>query len=156
MKKILMVCMGNICRSPMAKAVLQKTIAEVAVAGNLQVDSAGTAAHAGDRVDGRALAALERRGYMGLKHRARRVVAKDFESFDLILAMDSSNLADLQKSCPHTLQHKVKLLTFFAPSAAGPDVPDPYFGNVQGFEKVLDLCEVAIAGLVRHHQAGSL
>ena len=156
MKKILMVCMGNICRSPMAKAVLQKTIAVGGSVGDLQVDSAGTAAQVGDRADGRALATLERRGYTGLKHRARRVIAKDFENFDLILAMDATNLAELLKNCPPTLQHKVKLLSSFAPSGAGNDIPDPYFGNVQGFEKVLDLCEAAVAGLARQHQAGKL
>ena len=162
MTKVLMVCMGNICRSPMALAVLQKAIDAGQLGASLQVDSAGTAARPGERADHRAEAALRRRAYPLAKHKARRVSAKDFVQFDLLLAMDTHNLDDLKENCPPAQHHKLRLLTEFllpgrnpAPAVA-PSIPDPYYGNVQGFEKVLDICEAAVAGLVQRHRAGGL
>ena len=149
MKKILIVCMGNICRSPMALAVMQKMVGENAQTAHIQVDSAGTHARvAGERADPRGIAALNRRGYQLPKHKSRRIQASDFESFDLILAMDGGNLYDLKRQCQPELHAKLQLFLEFSPHLGLTEVPDPYYGNTQGFERVLDLCEAGIQGLV--------
>ncbi|MDP2370751.1 low molecular weight protein-tyrosine-phosphatase [Rhodoferax sp.] len=155
MTKILMVCMGNICRSPMAQVVAARTaaLAEREVPSGperLAFDSAGTHAHhVGERMDPRAAAALAARGYPTGKGRSRRVCDADFEKFDLILAMDRGNLVNLQSVCPAPHHGKLGLLLDFADGLHGEDVPDPYYGNAQGFERVLDLCEVGARGLIR-------
>ncbi len=155
MTKILMVCMGNICRSPMARAVAEWTAAQAGhevlnMADCLVFDSAGTHAHhIGDRIDPRAAAALLARGYPQVKGRSRRIADADFEKFDLILAMDRSNLESLQSVCPAPHLGKLRLFLDFADGVHGQDVPDPYYGNAQGFERVLDLCELGASGLIR-------
>jgi protein-tyrosine phosphatase len=155
MTKILMVCMGNICRSPMARAVAERAVAQtgrerLSMTGRLTFDSAGTHAHhIGERIDPRAAAALLARGYPPVKGRSRRIDDADFEKFDLILAMDRSNLASLQNICPAQHVSKLGLLLDFADGMRGADVPDPYYGNAQGFERVLDLCELGASGLIR-------
>lgn len=116
------------------------------------VDSAGTHAHrhAGQRPDPRAVQVAARRGYVVTnKQRARPIKAKDFEKSDCIVAMDSGNLTYLRKICPPEFQHKLHLLLEFAPAAADDlEIPDPYYGNLAGFERVLDLCEAGLAGLL--------
>ena len=155
MTKILMVCMGNICRSPMARAVAERAAAQtgrerLSMTGRLTFDSAGTHAHhIGARIDPRAAAVLLARGYPPVKGRSRRIDDADFEKFDLILAMDRSNLASLQSTCPAQHISKLRLLLDFADGMRGADVPDPYYGNAQGFERVLDLCELGASGLIR-------
>ena len=139
-----MVCMGNICRSPIAKIVTAELANAAGLAKQITFDSAGThAQHRGERPDTRAKTVLEKRGYVVDKKRSRRVVNKDFQEFDLVLAMDRSNLAELQKLCPPDQAHKLRL--FLDPQAGIEidEVPDPYYGNLAGFERVLDLCEVA-------------
>jgi protein-tyrosine phosphatase len=148
---VLMVCLGNICRSPTAEAVLRAIAATEAPELSLQIDSAGTADyHIGEPPDKRSQAAARRRGYDMAALRARRVEQADFERFDLILAMDRANLADLQRSAPRTHRERVKLFLEFAPDADTRDVPDPYYGGPNGFEEVLDLVEAASRGLLRH------
>ena len=148
MKKILMVCTANICRSPMAKLVLQKIVADAAQSSLWQIDSAGTHALAkGERADPRADTALKRRGYTVPKHKSRSIQPMDFENFDFLLAMDSNNLAALQRQCPARHQHKLRLLLDYAPQFGISDVPDPYYSNAQGFERVLDLCESGTKGV---------
>ena len=155
MTKILMVCMGNICRSPMAQAVAERTAAQAGRdplnrTGRLIFDSAGTHAHhIGERIDPRAAAALLARGYPPVKGRSRRIDDTDFEKFDLILAMDRSNLASLGDNCPTQHIGKLHLFLEFVDGMHGQDVPDPYYGNTQGFERVLDLCELGANGLIR-------
>ena len=155
MTKILMVCMGNICRSPMAQVVAARTAALAAGdapsgLGPLVFASAGTHAnHVGERMDPRAAAALAARGYLAGKGRSRRVCEADFEKFDLILAMDRDNLVSLQSVCPAPHHGKLRLLLDFADGLHGQDVPDPYYGNAQGFERVLDLCELGAIGLLK-------
>ncbi len=155
MTKILMVCMGNICRSPMAQAVAERAAAQadragLNTAGRLVFDSAGTHAHhIGERIDPRAAAALLARGYPPVKGRSRRIAEADFGKFDLILAMDRGNLESLQGVCPTPHLGKLRLFLDFAPDMRGKDVPDPYYGNAQGFERVLDLCELGANGLIR-------
>ncbi len=148
--RILMVCMGNICRSPTAEAVLRQRIDQKGLRDFIEVDSAGTQAyHVGHVPDERSIAHGARRGYDLMPLRARQVSDLDFERFDLILAMDEDNLADLKERCPETLQSRICKLMDFAPEDVSPRVvPDPYYGGEAGFERVLDLIESACDGLL--------
>jgi protein-tyrosine phosphatase len=149
--KILFVCLGNICRSPTAEAVLRELAAREAPELRLQIDSAGTAGyHVGDPPDPRTREAALRRGYDLSSLRARVVEASDFERFDLILAMDSQNLSVLQRRAPPAAVERLRLFLEFAPEAGVRDVPDPYYGGPNGFEEVLDLVEAASRGLLVH------
>ena len=145
-QRILVVCMGNICRSPTAEAVLRAKIAEREL--DIEVDSAGTIGyHQGELPDNRARAAGEARGYSFEGIRARPVVEGDFEVFDLILAADNDNLRDLKRSCPTHLHRKLALfLEFGRPDVE--EIPDPYYGGQRGFDYVLDLVEEASDGLL--------
>lgn len=146
MPKVLMVCLGNICRSPTAEAVLRQRAQAAGVA--LTVDSAGTyGGHAGAKPDSRSRAAGERRGYDFSGIQSRQVQDRDFVEFDIILAADHQNVADLKGLCPAEHQHKITLLLSFNDQGAQ-EVPDPYYGGEQGFEQVLDLIESASAGLL--------
>ncbi len=151
--QILMVCMGNICRSPTAEAVLRAKVAQAGLTQQVLIDSAGTHNyHPGSPPDERSQQHALRRGLDLSALRARQIYPDDYADFDLILAMDWDNLALLQVDCPP--QHAVKLkllMEFAAPSAAlGAVVPDPYHGGASGFEQVLDLTEAASDGLVQH------
>ena len=155
MTNVLIVCMGNICRSPMAQYVLEKQVAQAQLSASIRIDSAGThAGGAGERPDPRAAAALLRRGYEMGRHRARRVAAQDFDKFDLILAMDADNLKALQKACPAQHLPKLRLFLSFTQNDLTDnqiaDVPDPYYGNIAGFERVLDLCESGTRALIQY------
>ena len=149
-----MVCMGNICRSPMAQMVALQMAQSLPAGGDagwrkLSFDSAGTHAnHIGQPADPRAKAALERHGYKVGKARSRRITEKDFTHYDLIVAMDSANLSALQRLCPPEHMAKLCKLLDFADGLSETDVPDPYYGNEAGFERVLDLCEVGVRGLL--------
>lgn len=143
---VLMVCMGNICRSPTAEAVLkyQLTLTNLKV----KVDSAGTLGlQKGNRPDPRAVKVAQSRGYNISGSRSRAVTEQDFERFDFILAMDNDNLLELQAKCPPHYQPKLKLLLSYG-NCDETEVPDPYYGGSRGFELVLDLVENAVAGLV--------
>ncbi len=149
MTRLLMVCSANICRSPMAQVVTTQLASRAGQGAQTHVDSAGTrASWLGARPDARASAALTERGYRPGRLRSRRVAAKDFIRYDLILAMDQSNLEDLRKICPSEHAHKLRLFLEFAPELGLQEVPDPYYGGPQGFEYVLDLCEAAARGLI--------
>jgi protein-tyrosine phosphatase len=140
--RVLLVCMGNICRSPTAEAVMRQRLLAQGLNERVQVESAGTGGwHAGEAPDSRAQRHALLRGYDLSKLRARRVVEDDFERFDLILAMDEENLADLQRMKPAKARAEARL---FAPV----EVPDPYHGGAQGFENVLDQIEQASDALV--------
>lgn len=142
--------MGNICRSPMAQAVMRTRIAAVCAQERIVVDSAGTHDyHIGVPPDSRAQAAAARRGYPMRDLRGRQVSSRDFEEFDFVLAMDHGNLAILQRNCPASHSHKLGLLTDFSTRWNGEEVPDPYYGEEQGFEQVLDMIEDATAGLLQ-------
>ncbi len=144
--KILVVCMGNICRSPTGEAVLKHKAKELGL--NLTIDSAGTIGyHSGEKPDNRSMKAGEKRGYSFKGQYSRKVKLSDFTEFDLILAADKQNLADLQASCPNEHQHKLKLFLSFADSQYD-EVPDPYYGAGDGFELVLDLIEDASDNLL--------
>jgi protein-tyrosine phosphatase len=149
--KILFVCLGNICRSPTAEAVFRVVAAREAPELMIEVDSAGTAGyHVGEPPDLRARQAASRRGYNMSPLRARIVEPRDFEDFDLILAMDSENLKVLNHRAPVHTRDRVHLFLEFAPDAATTEVPDPYYGGPNGFEEVLDLVEAATQGLLQH------
>jgi protein-tyrosine phosphatase len=147
---VLMVCMGNICRSPTAEGVFRHLVREAGLAGAVRIDSAGTLDyHAGSPPDHRAQHHAARRGYDLSQLRARQVSVRDFEDFDLVLAMDWDNLAELEALCPAAQRHKVKRLMEFAPQH-GDVVPDPYYGGKDGFERVLDQVEQACRALLVH------
>lgn len=144
--------MGNICRSPIALAVARQVAREAGRSHEFEFESAGTLAQrTGERADPRARSVLLSRDYEPGNTRARRVTDQDFEHFDLILAMDQTNLAALQRLCPPLHLGKLRLLLEFAPAAGVNEVPDPYYGNLAGFERVLDLCEVGARGLIEAH-----
>jgi protein-tyrosine phosphatase len=150
MTNLLIVCMGNICRSPMAQAVFSKQLSDAGLSRQISVDSAGTHANRiGERPDPRAATALLRRGYSTGRIRSRRIEAEDFQKFDFVLAMDSDNLANLRESCPAEHLAKIKLFLDFDDLPNDTDVPDPYYGNAQGFERVLDLCESGVTGWIK-------
>jgi protein-tyrosine phosphatase len=141
--------MGNICRSPTAQGVFESRVAATELAQRVQIDSAGTHAyHVGEQPDPRAAQAAAKRGIDLTRQRARRVEAADFARFDYVLAMDTSNLDDLLSMCPEEHQGKVRLFLEFAGPSVRHDVPDPYYGGPQGFERVLDLVEEGAQALI--------
>ena len=129
--RVLFVCMGNICRSPMAEGVFRHMVRQAGLDEVVRVASAGT-----------------RRGYEISDLRATRVRERDFDEFDLILAMDWDNLSALQQMAPKSAHHKLQLLMRFATEHETATIPDPYYGNVQGFEQTLDYIEDACNGLL--------
>jgi len=149
-----MVCSGNICRSPTAEAVLRARLAAAGLADQVQVDSAGTQDyHRGSPPDARAVARAAARGYDLQALRARLLVDADFERFDLLLAMDRGHLDLMQRRCPPEGRRRIALLMGFAPGLAPDDeVPDPYYGSVAAFDRVLDLVEPACDALLRDLQ----
>jgi protein-tyrosine phosphatase len=147
--RVLMVCLGNICRSPTAEAMLRKKVHEAGLDGRIEVDSAGTADyHVGSPPDRRAVAHGERRGLAMAQLRGRQVSRSDFDRFDVILAMDEDNLAGLHRIRPAGSRAQVALLMSYAPQAGSREVPDPYYGDPEGFETVLDLVESAADGFI--------
>jgi protein-tyrosine phosphatase len=147
--RVLMVCLGNICRSPTAEAMLRRKVHEAGLDARIEVDSAGTADyHVGSPPDGRAIAHGERRGLKMKGLRGRQVSREDFDRFDFILAMDEDNLARLQRMRPPGARAELALLMSYAPQAGSTVVPDPYYGSADGFERVLDLVESASVGFL--------
>jgi len=145
--KILMVCTGNICRSPTAEGVLKRLAGESGV--SLTVESAGTHDyHVGKPPDERATEHARRRGYNLSALRARQLEPGDFEVFDLVLAMDRGHLRILERLCPREHRGKLRLFMDFAPGLGGAEVPDPYYGRPEEFELVLDLVEAGARGLL--------
>jgi protein-tyrosine phosphatase len=149
--RILFVCLGNICRSPTAEVVFRAVASREAPDMVLEVDSAGTAGyHVGELPDRRTRQAAARRGYDLSALRARVVEPGDFETFDLILAMDRENLRALERRSPPEARDRLRLFLEFAPETGISEVPDPYYGGPNGFEDVLDLIEAASRGLLQH------
>lgn len=146
---VLFVCMGNICRSPTAEGVFRARVAEEAPELRVVVDSAGTHAyHVGEPPDRRAQAAAKSRGIDLSGIRARSVSLEDFEGFDMVLAMDEDNYHFLLTRCPPAHRNRVRMFLEFAPESTLRNVPDPYYGGSNGFERVLDLVEEASRGLI--------
>ncbi len=150
-KKILFVCLGNICRSPAAEAVLLNRLKQKKLENQYEVDSAGTGGwHIGRLADSRMRMAAKQRG-IEIESKARQIALSDFTYFDLILTMDDSNLADvnaLLKELDTSPKSKIKPLLSYARNTQLLEVPDPYYGGDSGFDQVLDLLEDAIDGLL--------
>lgn len=147
--RVCLVCLGNICRSPIAAVVLAERVAGLGLP--VLVDSAGTGSwHVGEQADPRARAALRRGGYDGETHRARQFDPSWFAELDLVLALDEANLADLRRLAPDPqARDRVRLLRSFDPAAAGDlAVPDPYYGDAAGFLDTLAVVEAAVDGLM--------
>jgi protein-tyrosine phosphatase len=142
--------MGNICRSPTAEGVVRRLIEQEAPDLVVSLDSAGTHSyHLGHPPDPRASAAALKRGVDLSTLRARKVVAEDFSRFDLVLAMDRDNLADLQAMADPEVHSRLQLFMSYAgETVAAAEVPDPYYGGPNGFELVLDMVEAAGRGLI--------
>jgi len=150
--KVLFVCMGNICRSPTAEGVFTHLVQEAGLSDRIEIDSAGTHSyHIGKTPDQRAQAAALQRGFDLSQLRGRQACTEDFVQFDYILAMDRDNVSNLKLIRPKSdCSSKLSLFLEFAEQATESEVPDPYYGQGQGFEHVLDLVQQASAGLLEH------
>ncbi len=151
MIRILFVCMGNICRSPMAEGVFQKLVEQHGLADQVLIDSAGTHAyHVGKRPDPRAIRTAGERGIDLSLLQARQVEPGDFEEFDLVLVMDEHNYDTLVFTSAKRHQHKLDYLLNYAPHLGTRNLPDPYYGGEIGFDRVMDMIEDACEGLLHH------
>ena len=151
-KKILFVCLGNICRSSAAEGVMRQLVEKAGRQAEFEIDSAGILSyHRGELPDARMRAHAVRRGY-NLTHRSRPVMTDDFFHFDLIIGMDARNMDDLRERAPSPVEWaKLRRMTDFCTRHPYADhVPDPYYGGAEGFEYVLDLLEDACDGLLQH------
>lgn len=148
--RVLFICMGNICRSPAAEIIFRKQVEEAGLNDSIHIDSAGTIGyHAGKGPDPRMADTLRRRGYP-IAGRSRQVTARDLADFDLVLAADEENRADLRRLDRDGLHGgKIRLLVDYCVAKEATHVPDPYYGGQQGFEEVADLVEDACAGLLQ-------
>ena len=146
---VLFVCLGNICRSPTAEAVFRERVIAAGLEEQIRIDSAGTGDwHIGRAPDPRTREAAARRGYQMDSLRARQVGPQDFYEFDVVLAMDNANLADLQAMQPADVTVTLGRFLDYASGAAVSEVPDPYYGGEDGFDQVLDLIEGGADGLL--------
>ncbi|MBB6628124.1 low molecular weight phosphotyrosine protein phosphatase [Nocardioides sp. KIGAM211] len=144
--RIALVCLGNICRSPMADVVLSERVDEAGLAGRVEVSSSGTGGwHVGNPMDRRAAATLTAAGYDPTAHRAHQFDPADLRGLDLVLAMDAQNLADVTSGAD---DDRVRLFRDFDPVDPGGEVPDPYYGGDAGFEEVLAMVERTAATIV--------
>lgn len=150
MVRVLFVCMGNICRSPVAEGVFRRMLESAGLASKVYVDSAGTHSyHVGAPPDPRSQATALRRGVDLRDLRARRVTVADFAEFDYVLAMDRDNFEHLLALCGQSpLRNRIQLFMEYAPALPEQEVPDPYYGGPNGFERVMDLIEEAAEGLL--------
>lgn len=148
--KVLFVCMGNICRSPTAEAVFRHYVEEAGLSDQIVIDSAGTHDyHIGAPPDLRTQRAAQQRGYDMSALRGRQVNAGDFMRFDYVLAMDQANLAILRRLAPPDSDTQAQLFLEYAHHHVEREVPDPYYGGAEGFERVLDMVEDAAQGLLQ-------
>lgn len=147
--KVMFVCLGNICRSPLAHAVFDAKIKERGLEGRFETESSGTCSyHVGERSDGRMRKTASKRGVV-IDHRARHFTASDFKEWDLILTMDSSNKRDvLSLSSSPEEAARVKMFREWDPVKGSLDVPDPYYGGAEGFEEVFDIVERTCDNLI--------
>ena len=154
---VVFVCMGNICRSPTAEAVFRAKVREAGLEEQIIIDSAGTHDyHIGSPPDTRTRRAASQRGYDMSALRGRQVEVADFSRFDYVLAMDNANMAILQKLCPQIYKDRLGLFLHYAEKHHEREVPDPYYGGEDGFERVLDMVEDAATGLLLHIKAKHL
>ncbi len=155
MIRVCFVCLGNICRSPTAEAIMLGLVREAGLSDAIEVDSAGTSSyHVGERADPRARAVAKKAG-VEVSGSARQFEVTDFSRFDYVLAMDQANFDDLERLLPDgDYRGRLSLLRRFdSLSSAGASVPDPYYGGEEGFREVLEVCEAACRGLLEHIRA---
>lgn len=146
-----MVCSANICRSPTAQGILQGMIRERGLKRRIGVDSAGThVPRSGVRPDHRAQQVASERGYPIGGHKSRMLGSADYRRYDYIVAMDRENRRYMERACPPDLRYKLLSIMDYSPDASIDEVPDPYFGNLAGFERVVELLEPACAGLLKY------
>ena len=154
--RLLFVCLGNICRSPMAEGAFRRVAQEEGLLDRFEIDSAGLGNwHVGQAPDTRAQAAAADRGMDISSQCARQVTRADFARFDLLLAMDGTNHAELLELAPQDAQHKIRYFLDFAPHPTTREVPDPFYGGREGFDHALDLIEEAARGLLAELMNGS-
>jgi low molecular weight protein-tyrosine phosphatase len=148
-RRLLFVCSGNICRSPLAEAIFRRLAEDAGRSGEFEVDSAGTHGwHEGDPADPRARKVGKRHG-VDVTSTARPVVRQDFERFDLILAMDRGHFRELRARCPPALHDRIRLMREFdVPHPRDLDVPDPYYSDEKAFETVFDILDRSCRGLL--------
>lgn len=149
-KRILFVCMGNICRSPAAEAIIKKTIEKNNLSDKIEVDSAGTIEyHSGESADSRMIMHAEKRDYKVDSTARQFNMEKDFEQFDYIVTMDNDNLEDIKSmDVLNKHKHKIFRMVDFCESCILDEIPDPYYNGASGFEEVLDMLEDATNGLL--------
>ena len=149
MIRILFVCMGNICRSPAAEGLFRAKVDAAGLNDSILIDSAGTHGyHEGEPPDSRSVRAAAKRGIDISDLRSRPVVPSDFRSFDLIIAMDDDNVSALSAVCPQDKRANIRRLLDFATKTTAREVPDPYYGGVDGFDKMMDLLDDGLDGLL--------
>lgn len=149
--RVLFVCLGNICRSPSAEAMCAKLLAEQGLSDRFELDSAGTLDyHVGDPPDPRTIRFGETRGLKLAHLRGRQICVQDFYDYDDILVMDAQNLKDVQAMAPADATATIAPILTYGSDPTITCVPDPYFGGQEGFQRVLDLLEDAVAGYITH------
>lgn len=154
--KVLFVCLGNICRSPLAEGIMSHRITEAGLADKIEVDSCGTSNyHIGDKPDVRTRTNAKKNG-ISLNHLGRQLTEMDLEEFDFILAMDRSNHQNIMR-LKNASKHisKIKLMREFDP-AQGDEVPDPYYGGEQGFQEVFEILDRSVEGFISHLRSQKL
>ena len=146
--RVLFVCTGNICRSPLGEAIFKSLVSERGLERSYEVDSAGTHGwHEGGPADPRSIRVGERHG-VSVTSVARALRADDFKRFDVLVAMDAGHLREMRGQCPEPLRHKLRLMRDYDRPGAPKDVPDPYYGGAKGFENVYAMLDVCCRGLL--------
>lgn len=145
---VLFVCLGNICRSPLAEGIFRQRVNEKGLSGRFEIDSCGTAAyHMGKHPDSRSVANAKQNG-VRYDHRARKFEGKDFNDFDFIIPMDDANYEDVVSLMPKGAKAKVFKMRYFDTLEINSDVPDPYYGGEQGFQEVFEILDRSVANLI--------
>jgi len=146
--KVLFVCLGNICRSPLAEGIFKQRIKERGISDHFEADSCGTAAyHIGETPDERSVANAEKNG-VSYAHRGRQAKRDDFQHFDYVLAMDASNYRNLEIIKPKNPKARLKMMRDYDNQTSGANVPDPYYGGEDGFQKVFEILDESVNNLI--------